>query len=121
MLAEFLRGIHCNGISGAMEISELAGLISGAPIVVYNVLSLLALVRAGMGITVLPHLSIVSAREGLSFVPLSDPQAKRSVGLITRSIERNSPAEEAFVAELRRSLLRRAGELGIWLLYEATA
>jgi DNA-binding transcriptional LysR family regulator len=110
-----------NGISGAMEISELAGLISGAPIVVYNVLSLLALVRAGMGITVLPHLSIVSAREGLSFVPLSDPQAKRSVGLITRSIERNSPAEEAFVAELRRSLLRRAGELGIWLLYEATA
>jgi DNA-binding transcriptional LysR family regulator len=110
------RSFLGNGISGAMEMFEPAGLLSDAPIVVHNVLSLLALVRAGIGITVLPHLSIASTREGLSFVPLSDPMARRAVGLITRSIERNSPAEEAFVAELRRSLRRRADELGIKLL-----
>lgn len=107
------RTLLGNGISSMMDMPEFAGLISGAPIVVYNVLSLLALVRAGVGITVLPRLSMAASRDGLAFVPLRDRGAWRSVGLITRSSERHSPAEEAFVAELRLTLKEKAKELGI--------
>ncbi len=102
-----------NGISSMMDMPEFAGLISGAPMVVYNVLSLLALVRAGVGITILPRLSIAASSDGLAFVSLRDRAAWRSVGLITRSIERHSPAEEAFAAELRLTLKEKAAELGI--------
>jgi LysR family carnitine catabolism transcriptional activator len=102
-----------NGISSMIETPELAGLISGAPIVVYNVLSLLALVRAGVGITILPRLSIAAWRDGLAFIPLRDRTASRTVGLISRSIERYSPAEEAFAAQLRLTLKEKAAELGI--------
>lgn len=105
-----------NGISSMTETPELAGLNSGAPIVVYNVLSLLALVRAGVGITILPRLSIAAWRDGLAFVPLRDRKASRTVGLITRSIERHSPAEDAFVTQLRLTLKDKAAELGIQML-----
>lgn len=85
----------------------------GAPIVVHNVLSLLALVRAGLGITVLPRLSIPATENEMRFVPLDDPSAHRAVGLITRANERGSPATEAFVRELRHHLADRARELAI--------
>ena len=105
-----------NGISSMIDTPEFAGLISGAPIVVYNVLSLLALVRAGVGITLLPRLSIAASPEGLAFIPLRDRAARRTVGLITRSIERHSPAEEAFAAQLRLTLKEKAAELGIRIM-----
>ncbi|MGE3872632.1 MAG: LysR family transcriptional regulator [Parvibaculaceae bacterium] len=107
-----------NGISSMIEAPEFASLMSGAPIVVYNVLSLLALVRAGVGITVLPRLSIAAANEGLAFVPLRDRSARRTVGLITRSIERYSPAEAAFVRQLRLTLQEKAAGLGIRMIDE---
>ena len=102
-----------NGISRAIESPEFAASIAEPSIVVYNVLSLLALVRTGVGITVLPQLSIAAWHEGLAFVPLSEPSARRTVGLITRSIERNSPAAGVFIDMFRGVLREKASELDI--------
>lgn len=102
-----------NGISGQIESPEISEIANGAPVVVYNVLSLLALVRAGLGITILPRLSIPASEKDVSFVPIHDTAARRSVGLITRSIERSTPATEAFMVELRTVLRKRAHELHI--------
>jgi LysR family carnitine catabolism transcriptional activator len=102
-----------NGIFGWPGDAGTRDVARGAPIVVHNVLSLLALVRAGLGITVLPRLSIPATEDEMRFVPLDDPAAHRAVGLITRVNERGSPATEAFVRELRESLASRARELAI--------
>lgn len=102
-----------NGISRSIETPEFAAMISEAPIVVYNVLSLLALVRTGIGITALPRLSVAAWHDGLAFLPLADRSAQRTVGLITRSLERPSPASDVFMAELKRTLRDKASRLGI--------
>lgn len=102
-----------NGISRSIEAPEISALISQAPITVHNVLSLLALVRTGIGITVLPRLSIAAWSDGLTFLPLGDASARRTVGLITRSVERNSPAADAFIGELKTVLREKAAQLGI--------
>lgn len=107
------RTFLSNGISSLTGAPTLAELISEAPIVVHNVLSLVALVRAGLGITALPYLSIAPWEEGLAFLPLEDTSASRTVGLLTRSAERNSPATDVFIAELRDTIRARADDLGI--------
>ncbi len=68
-----------------------------APIVVYNVLSLLALVRANIGITILPKLSVSEPQADVGFVPIDEPDATRTVGVITRAGEVLSPATAALL------------------------
>jgi DNA-binding transcriptional LysR family regulator len=77
------------------------------------VLSLLALIRAGVGITVLPRLSLPASESDLAFVPLTDPLARRQVGLLSRTSEVASPAMEAFSRELRRTVAAVADELDV--------
>jgi LysR family carnitine catabolism transcriptional activator len=107
------RTLLGNGISGLIDSTQFAKLISEAPITVYNVLSLLALIRAGVGITVLPRLSLPASESDLAFVPLTDPLARRQVGLLSRTSEVASPAMEAFSRELRRTVAAVADELDV--------
>lgn len=107
------RTLLGNGISGLIDSAQFAKLISEAPITVYNVLSLLALIRAGVGITVLPRLSLPASESDLAFVPLTDPLARRQVGLLSRTSEVASPAMEAFSRELRRTVAAVADELDV--------
>lgn len=94
------RTLLGNGITGLIDSTQFSDLVSRAPIKVYNVLSLLALVRAEVGITVLPRLSLPPSERDLRFVALSDPMARRTVGLLSRASEVASPAEAAFTREL---------------------
>ena len=84
-----------------------------APIIVYNVLSLIALVRAGVGITVLPRLSVTHSLADLGFVPLNEPDARRTVGVVTRAGETLSPAATNFLGLLREELRKSAERLGL--------
>jgi DNA-binding transcriptional LysR family regulator len=77
---------------------------SQAPIVVYNVLSLLALVRAKVGITILPRLSVSESQTDIGFIPIDEPDAKRTVGVITRAGEALSPAAAALLQIVRQHL-----------------
>lgn len=107
------RTLLDNGITGLMDSIPFSELISRAPIKVYNVLSLLALVRAEVGITVLPRLSLPPSEHDLRFVALKDPMARRTVGLLSRSMEVASPAEEAFARELKSVVSAVSAELGL--------
>lgn len=107
------RTLLGNGITGLIDSAQFSDLISRAPIKVYNVLSLLALVRADVGITVLPRLSLPSSEHDLRFVALKDPMARRTVGLLSRSMEVASPAEAAFARELESVVNAASAELGL--------
>jgi DNA-binding transcriptional LysR family regulator len=102
-----------NGITGLIDSVPFHDLVSKAPIKVYNVLSLLALVRAGVGITVLPRLSLPPSQHDLRFVALQDPMARRTVGLLSRSTEAASPAAQAFARELENIVEAVSAELGL--------
>jgi len=115
------RTLIGNGITGLIGSVQFSEMIRKAPITVYNVLSLLALVRAGVGVTVLPRLSIPASAPDLSFIALADPLARRTVGLLTRSAEVNLPATDAFARELRRVIRTSADELGLEMVNPAEA
>lgn len=115
------RTLLGNGITGLLDSTQFSDLVSKAPIKVYNVLSLLALVRADVGITILPRLSLPPSEHGLCFVALKDPLARRMVGLLSRSAEAVSPATNAFAQELRRVINATKGELGFEAVSPATA
>jgi len=102
-----------NGISQTIDDPAFQALANHAPIVVYNVLSLLALVRAKVGITLLPRLSLAGLAPDLAFLPLDMPDANRTVGLLRRRGEEPTPAVEQFVDLLKRSLESRHKSLGI--------
>lgn len=102
-----------NGISQTIEDPLFQGLAKTAPIVVYNVLSLLALVRARVGITLLPRLSLADLASDLAFLPLDMPDTTRSVGLLRRRGEEPTPAVEQFVELLKSSLRAGHQKLGI--------
>ena len=86
-----------------------------APIVVYNVLSLLALVRANIGITILPRLTVTGLEPDIGFIPIEEPDARRTVGVITRAEEMLSPAAAAFLRIVQQQLGDIAGTFSLTL------
>lgn len=75
-------------------------LIAGSALKARNVISLLALVRAGAGVTLLPRLATVSMRPDLVALPLADPTAEREVGAILRESRSASLVCNAFLEDL---------------------
>ena len=72
--------------------------------------SLLALVRKGVGITLLPRLAVSETATGLAFLPLKDSKAQRQVWLISQPKQRLSPAARALAQAIRDA--RIPGGLG---------
>lgn len=74
-----------------------------------NVISLLALVRAGAGVTLLPKLATVTLGADLVALPLADATAVREVGVILRHSRSPTPVCMVFlerVTEQARTLAR---------------
>jgi DNA-binding transcriptional LysR family regulator len=69
-----------------------------------NTLTLAAMVAEGVGITVLPELaarvSDMTGGRGLVFVPLSGPERKRHIGIITRKSKSLSPIARLFLDQV---------------------
>ena len=90
-----------NGLCRQIENAEFKTVLAGSNLMVPNTTSLLAMVQAGVGVTVLPQLAVLGNFHDLSFVPLSDPVAMRRVNIVTRARASHAPAVEAFIAALR--------------------
>lgn len=89
-------------------------LVDSACVQLPNVMSLLALVRAGEGVTILPGSFESHGDPSIRFMRLEDPDARQIIGVITRSDHRPSPATQAFLAVLRervRARIRRRGSI----------
>ncbi|HEX6119783.1 MAG TPA: LysR substrate-binding domain-containing protein, partial [Dongiaceae bacterium] len=90
-------------------------LANRATLTVRNVASLLAMVQAGMGVTLLPALATASMPGTLRALAMADPAAVRTVGLISRQGRDASPLAAAFQDALVAAVRRRANDLGLTL------
>lgn len=75
--------------------------------------SLLALVRAGVGLTILPTLSRHLGSEGLGFLPIADRNAKRTVYLLSNSERGLSPAAQLFADTIKSVIADQGPNYGL--------
>lgn len=106
--AELIANPLCEHI----DAPELQAALSRARLRIHNTTTLLAMVRAGLGVTVLPKLVCRNADAGIAFREFADATPPRRIDLISRSRDTPSPATAAF-ADFVTS--RLAGEEGIRL------
>lgn len=89
---------------------EFLEIASRSHLKVRNILSLLAMVSAGAGITILPGLAKVSLDENLIALPLADKNCARQVCLLISSQRTVSPLVEQMADHLRKNLPHMANE-----------
>ena len=90
---------------------DAAGRDGGSALSARNVISLLALVRAGAGATILPALATQSIDDDLCALELHDPSAVRTVGFVLRRGSISSPICAAFQGRLL-SFIRKSDITG---------
>ncbi|MGI9489661.1 MAG: LysR family transcriptional regulator [Geminicoccaceae bacterium] len=93
-----------NGICQHIKDEHFQKVFVGSRLMVRNTTSLLALVRAGVGVTVLPRLAIERAENTLRFLPVADPSARRRIDVLRRNHNKPTPADLAFEAAIRRAV-----------------
>lgn len=98
-----------NGTSRLLEGSPAAPLLTHSMLYISNMISLTAMLEAGVGITTLPRLAFPHEHGGLRFIPLTTPYLERRIGLLKRSERSLSPAAEAMWDYVFHHLDRQAG------------
>lgn len=91
-----------SGITALIDSKSFQNMASSSLLMVRNTTSLLALVRAGVGITVLPRMVVDVSDPTLVFLPVADKAARRSIDVLKRAHTSLAPAAEIFEQALRR-------------------
>lgn len=107
------REVFINGSFSLLKGEEWKAASRQAAVSVSNTTSALALVREGLGVTVLSHLSISRSSDEFAFLPIRNESAFRAIGLVTRHAESQSPATALFVSLLREIVDAQRDRLGI--------
>ncbi|MBJ6136834.1 LysR family transcriptional regulator [Marinobacter litoralis] len=97
-----------NGTSRLLMGTEASALVENSAFYISNMISLIAMLEAGAGITTLPQLAFPENNQNLSFIPLQEPDVVRRIGLVKASNCTLSPAAQIMDAFLLKSL--RGGE-----------
>jgi len=92
-----------NGICRLITDEHFQRILAASKLMVRNTTSLLALVRAGVGVTVLPRLAIDQASARLSFLSVADITAIRRIDILRAAHIAPSPATQAFEDAIRRT------------------
>lgn len=85
-----------NGLCARISDDKFQSVFKASNLMVRNTTSLLALVRTGIGITVLPRLVVDKSHNDITFLSVSEPQARRHIGILHRVHSRLSPAAQNF-------------------------
>lgn len=93
-----------NEAARGLATSEFQSLAAKARLSVRNVTSLLAMVQAGVGVTLLPGLATVALPPPLVALPLADPACIRQVGILQREGRIQSPLAIAFQQHLTTAI-----------------
>ena len=101
------RRMIANLLCGVIDDPEFRDLLDASTLMVRNTTSIMALVRSGIGYTILPRITAPEADPELIFRPLAEQRWFREVGLIQRSGHAPSPVATAFIDHMRAST-------GIW-------
>ena len=91
-----------NGVCGVISDAVFQRIFAASILMVHNTTSLLAMVRAEVGLTVLPRLAIDDTERSLRFLPVSDARARRRVDILRRANTSLSPAARSFEDAIRR-------------------
>lgn len=89
-----------NDAASMIATQEYHVLVAASMLKARSVISLRALVLAGAGVTLLPKLATLSLERDLVALPLADPEAVRTVGVILREGRSTSPVCKAFLKVL---------------------
>ncbi|MCL7945496.1 LysR family transcriptional regulator [Marinobacter sp. ATCH36] len=92
-----------NGTSRLLKNTAAATLVDNNDFYISNMISLLAMLEAGSGITTLPRLAFPVDNHKLCFVPLNEPKLIRQIGIIKLANRSLSPSAQA----LERVILKR--------------
>lgn len=84
-----------NGTVRLLDGTHAQHVMSRARLSVSNMISLLAMLRAGIGVTTLPSLALDRADPDLCFLPLSRPSVERQLGLVVPRRHSLAPAARA--------------------------
>lgn len=90
-----------NGTFREVNDPDAQAVLDRARFHVPNIVSLLAMVRGGLGITLLPALSLFGGQSDLCFRALAGASATRDIGLISPLRETPRPAAAALMAAIR--------------------
>ena len=95
-----------NPLCERIDAPALQDALANASLRVHNTMTLLAMVRAGLGVTILPKMVIGAATHGLAFVPIEGPLVRRELHLLTRVRDTPSPATAAFKTFLTEAAIQ---------------
>jgi DNA-binding transcriptional LysR family regulator len=84
-----------NGTSRLLEDTEAEPLLSNSQFLISNMLSLIAMLEEGLGITTLPWFAFPKNNNKLRFIPLTSPKVVRHIGIAQLKNKSLSPAAEA--------------------------
>ncbi len=90
-----------NGVCGHIADEAFQRVFTGSRLMVRNTTSLLALVRADVGVTVLPRLVVHSNEREISFLPVRDPAARRTIDILRPAHISPAPAARSFEDAIR--------------------
>ncbi|MGE8386116.1 MAG: LysR substrate-binding domain-containing protein, partial [Pseudomonas putida] len=93
-----------NGTSQLLAGTEAEGLLAHSRLFISNMISLIAMLEEGVGISTLPYLAFPQENDKLVFVPLVEPKVERHIGMLTRKGRSLSPAAGALMAFLQVQL-----------------
>lgn len=93
-----------NGTSRLFQGTDAAALGDHHAFYISNMVSLTAMLVAGLGVTTLPRLAFPEEYERLRFVPLSEPRVEREIGLLRLAGRSLSPGARAMADFVIRAL-----------------
>ena len=96
-----------NGTVRILEGTPAQHIMEQAQFSVSNVISLLAMLRTGIGVTALPRLTLDPEDPDLVFVPLAGPHVERRIGVLSPKRQTLSPAASA----MRDTIFAHTAEL----------
>lgn len=92
-----------NGLCQHITDDEFAPILANSMLMVHNTTSILSLVRAGVGVTVLPELTVLPEFSDLAFLPLTDSTARREVWMVTQPEKMLTPAARVLARTIRQA------------------
>lgn len=98
-----VRPFIANGLCARIDAEGFAPIMAGARLMVRSTTSLLALIRAGLGVTVLPRLAVPPDATDLAFLPIEGLSSMREVWLATLPDHALTPTAAALAGAIRRT------------------
>ena len=86
-----------NGTSRLLEDSEASPLLGDSQFYISNMISLIAMLEAGIGITTLPRYAFPKDSNKLRFIPLESPIVTRHIGIVQLNNKSLSPPAQAMI------------------------